>query len=581
MNTKQLITNDFIDKDNFHQKLILNDTTNNSNEFCKKCSNMINSISNLDDYDLNFIFSTFFLMLNNINYLRFNQSNDIDSIEFICQLYESHLGKNVNQSKKEGFRSFVELFNNLDIYTKNEEVLKFIIDSFDFYKDLHKIIEFWNNPPYVANMYNDKCFIKQLLPFIRLMDYCLKNNFFAKYAFLVEYIEPKFIYIFFNTYKNQIKIIINQNKSNPDILYIFTNLDENNINNFFTLDLLPLLESASFDLILHLIREDIPKRYITNDFFKNGFKKFNLSEQIAILETFDQLEYPLEFINDLHHNLNKKTENNGLSEVIFETSVNKLRELSEIFLSSSYFYKNNLVTSEFWKLIQAILNGEKIEKVEDLNLYEELVNLYNTCYRYATESIVNSLYTIDTLQNQITYLENVKFNLLAIGDDAYGCSTYNCDKVEDLFKGRNFACGTILTENNFSHPRDSHHLFGFYTNIIPSSIVNMCPSEIRRPYVSSKYIKDITPQKPLLLDIDDLNDIALKRNTFSHVCIRTTTPNNQIISPNCIICINDINESDLYFAEKFRKKILVLKKNPHTIENNGIDDYRGDGETEF
>ncbi len=564
MTTKQPITHNYMDKNEFHKNLILNDKINNDDEFNKKCSAMIDSINELDHFDINM----FFIALKSFDTIDNNNFNDL------FKLYEISKNKKISAQKKEGFANFLELLNNFNNYTKNQEILKNIITNFNDF--IHQIIDYITKGYiYMLDSYNENIFVKTRLPIIRLIKYCLQNNLFSTYFKLAQKIEPCIINIFFETYKTEIIDIINKNKNNPNVLYIVTNLDENNINEIFKINLLPLLENATNYLILNLIRNDVPKKYIINDFFINGFKKCEFTKQIDILEYLEDFEYPQEFINNLHHKLNKESKCPISVENTIEISKSKFDKICHIIEHSSYFIKNNIQNSELWKLIIAISNNEPINQVQISNLYEKLVHLYSLCYNHATTSITNNIYPLNTLQEKITYLENTKFNIFAIC-----CDTTNCHTPEDLLKNQNFAWGNILTENNFSHPYDEGHLFGFYTNITPSSIVHIFPAEPVLPNLSCKYKKDITWYKPILLDIDDLNYTTLNNDTFSSVFIRTKTQDNQIIIPNCIICLDEVDKDSLNLAQKFNQKILVLKKNSKTIENNERVSYHGTGETE-
>lgn len=559
-------------KDKFYQNLLLNDTIDISKNFIGECEEMIKSINSLDgslkDYDLMLIFKAI------------SMYDDINTrITYIKSFYKMINDKEIDSQKLKGCLDTFNLFNNLPKYTQNENLIKIMIS--DFENNLDSIINQYTSYKYFYDLYDKDAFTKERLPLIRIIKYCLKNNLFEVYSKIARRLEPRIINIFFDTYSKEIKQIINNNRNNSDLLYLFIGLEENNLNDFFTDTLTQLLENASFKLIFLLITEDIPKKYIVNDYFEKSFTKFDLGNQTSILNALSNFEYPKEFILNLRKHLNKSTKDDNRIEAMLGITDGYFRLLYYVISNSSYFRKYNIKDSELWKIIEAIYNNEEFKVNENINLYEHLTNLYYTCYKYATESIINSLYPIDNLKDEITYLEDIKFNILAVGDNVYGCDIYNDTTVDDLFANKNFTCAHILTENNFSHMSDARHLFGFYTNIIPSSIVKIILGEIVLPRLYSKYEKDISKERTLLLDIVDLNNVTLNLNTFNTICFRTKTNNNQPIKPNCIICFDEITQSDLNFAKKFNQKILVLKRNPHTIENNEINNYRGQGELDF
>lgn len=561
-------------RDEFHKNLLLNDTVDTSEDFINECQEIVKSIGNLDYSSLNLkILYEFFCELDFLHDHNINRK-----IEYIKTLYTAINGKEIEAKELKGCLDAFKLFNNVQKYTQNENMIKFMITDFKDYLDI--IIDPCTRCLYPDDEYNKEYFKECRLPIIRIMKYCLKNNLFEIYFQITRKIEPRIINIFFDTYSEEIVKIINRNQNNSYVLLLFTGLDENNLNRFFTDNLFILLENANCFLIDSLINNEIPKSYIINNYFTKAFKKFNLGSQTSILNTLSDFEYPNEFIFDLHKLLNKPTKNDskirstlGITDSYFQWVYYRIS-------NSSYFMKYNVEESELWKVMEKIYNNEEFKVNKNLNLYEYLMNLYDTCYKYATESIVNSLYPLDNLKNEITYLKNVKFNILAVGNNAYGCDHEYCaETVDALFcDNQNFACGHILTENNFSHASDAHRFFGFYTNITTSSIVKMECGEMHLPNLKAKYVQSISKNGDLLLGIDDLNKFALNMDTFSTICFRTKTNNNQPIKPNCIICFDEVNKEDLECAKKFNQKILVLKRNPYTIENNEIDDYRGQGE---
>jgi len=189
------------------------------------------------------------------------------------------------------------------------------------------------------------------------------------------------------------------------------------------------------------------------------------------------------------------------------------------------------------------------------------MQLYQDCRNYATEDIVNSLYPLNTLKDKITYLENMKFNILARVSTFFDCST-----LKETFEQRNFCGFSILSENNFSHFGDSV-LYGYYTGVSPSMITHIYPMDSLSTSWA-RYAKDLSKRSNLLLDMEDLNRATFDLKTYNQLCIRTKTKQGKILYPDCVVCIDDVDESSKQKAEELDMKILVLKKNSTTIEFN-------------
>lgn len=312
----------------------------------------------------------------------------------------------------------------------------------------------------------------------------------------------------------------------------------------------------------------MPRSVFMSSEFLEGFQQLTLKQQIILAEAMENIEYPPDFIKKLHTKLNKQYKNNcEIVNTLFEVSSQKLQVLYNVISNSSYFKKYGIANSEFWKLVTQIFSyiTEESSFVGNIPVdkcfYDELMNLYQTCRNYATTSIVNSLYPLDTLEDKITYLENVKFNILVRVSTIFDCKT-----LEETFEKRTFCGFSILNENNFSHFGKST-LYGYYTSVTPDLIAHIYPMDSLSTSWA-RYEKDLSKRTNLLLDIDDLNDETYKLQTYNQLCIRTKTKEGKILYPNCVVHTNDVDEALIQKDEEQGFKGLVLKKNPKTIEFN-------------
>ena len=239
-------------------------------------------------------------------------------------------------------------------------------------------------------------------------------------------------------------------------------------------------------------------------------------------------------------------------------------KLFKVIESSSYFAKNDVEESTVWKKLfsgwlNCIVDFNPNMKVE--NYYAEIMNLYQKCRIYATSSIVNSLYPLNTCSSQVTHIQNQPFNILARVRTAWGC-----EKLPDTFEERTFCSYSILTEKNVSH-YGNHVLYGYYTNVSADLIAHIYPMD-SLSQASAKVECDLTSKDNMLLDIEDLNQATLQRRTYNQLCIRTKGKNGKILWPDCIVCIDRVDEKSQKVADELALKIVVLHKNEDTIERN-------------
>lgn len=552
--------------DEYCQYLIENDQLDDRDNFDKESLEIIDILKKIDTY-------IFIEILAKSRVLISPYHDDIDIIK-----KSNWIGK----ENKDIIIKVLYFFQNFHIYTKNKKIIKLLTEL--IYKNNLRYLEIileiikqsifhCNNKYNIDTITNNDHFIRmyfpiQNIPIIRIMKYSIENDLFDIYSVCAKKIEPIFIEMIFNSYFDKINQKFVNNNGNSNILYLLINLSNKYQKNLSIMRYTSLLENSSYNLLYNIINY-VPKNFIINDYFVIGFKKCEINEQLNIINSLEELEYPNDFINNLHNNLNKKSierlkinyQQNPYDLYLNKETSNKLKEIYDVILNSSYFKKNNIENTNFWHLITEIKDNEWKEIISiDRNLYLELMNLYGNCRDYATKSIVESLYPLSNLQNKITYLENVKFNILVRVQ-----TMWDCENLEESFKKRTFCGFSIINEDNFSHYGDSI-LYGYYTGITPSLIAHIYPQDSLSQSWAN-YEKDLTKKLNYLLDINDLNRITYESKTYNQLCVRTKTQTGEILRHNCIV-FTDENDKRIEIVEKSDNKILILRKNSHTIENN-------------
>lgn len=110
-------------------------------------------------------------------------------------------------------------------------------------------------------------------------------------------------------------------------------------------------------------------------------------------------------------------------------------------------------------------------------------------------------------------------------------------------------------------------LYGYYTNVSMESIAHIFPIDSlsnARATTESELTKKINR----LLDIDDLNQATFEAKTYNQLCIRTKDKDGKILWPDCIVCIDKVDEASRNVANELDLNIVVLHKNKDTIERN-------------
>ena len=464
----------------------------------------------------------------------------------------------------------IYFLKHLDYISSNEEVLDWLmnLDS-DF---LNNILYYFK-PFILGNVesFNKKDFPLYNYPIIRIMDYCLKNAYFEKFSVCTERLEDWTLEAYWKARKNLIEYCVKNNRNHPEFFLLFNRKDPSRVKKYITEENINIL-NLTYPICEKLISQNIlPINLINCTSFFDVFKKISLQEQIKITELLEGYDYPEELINHLHKLFNKenidKIENKRIDFVtsnILEVSPEYLIKIRDEIINSSYFKKFDVEKDGFWLFINDFFDASG-ELKYPISLtegsYSKLKELYKKCFRYATESIVSSLYPLPKLTQKITYLDMDKYNILCRVQTLFDLSN-----LDESFNKRTFCGFSILTQDNFSHyPGAIIH--GYYSKVTADLIAHIYPTDSLSSSWA-KYRKDLTKKPNMLLDIDDLNALTYAYKTYCQLCLRTKTRENDILQQDAIICCGDVDEKSIKYAEENNKKVLVLKRNENTIEYN-------------
>ena len=412
--------------------------------------------------------------------------------------------------------------------------------------------------------FNQQRFIRINMPLIRIMDYFLENSHFKQLAATMQRLEEDFISLWLNVTSEKITQIIEKNSYNSDLVYFVSKMDEENFDKHVKKDNLSIIVDSDFEAFYRLIQNEfITEEYISIEYVLSAFKRFKLDDQIAIIETLEERDLSFDLIKRLHKFLNKNFHFKGDEQFIsniFEMSSKKFRRLTEVIEKSSYFSKNDIRNSALWKfLISKDENNIDFEH----DYYSDIMDLYHECREYATSSIVNSLYPLNKLSDKVTHIRNEPFNILARVRTGM---LFEGKTLEETFTKRTFCSFSILNQRNVSHYGDAV-LYGYYTNVSKNSIAHIYPIDSLSS-AGARYESELTDRINMLLDIEDLNAATLEQNTYNQLCIKTKDENGNILWPDCIICIDKIDEKSQKIADSLGLNIVVLHKNEDTIECN-------------
>lgn len=482
-------------------------------------------------------------------YRKFNRFMDID-------VEEDHLGMLWNNS-------FPTLNGYLigNSFSLSKEILDLFctikIDALKGFLNSYKPYEFGN-----IEESNKSEFKRVNIPLIHLMDYFLEKRAFKQLAFTMRKLEYRYLIIWFELTIDRINKIIEENIDDPNLLYVYSQLESKEFSEFFIPEYICIMNNAPFEVFSMLMKnKHLPEELIYHKNFFNAFKSFDLKEQIHIIELMDQCEYSCDIIKELHSKLNKFTDIKLAKEFfmnVYEMSEDKFISLRKVIENSSYFKKNNIQQTYTWQVVKEG-NFGKVNK--DFDYYSYMVDLYNKCREYATSSIVQSLYPLNQLTKKVTHMNVKTYNILARVR-----TMWEANSLEETFQKRTFCSFSILTEKNMSH-YGKEVLYGYYTNITSDLIAHIF-SQDSLSIASAIFESKLTKKMNMLLDIDDLNQLTLEYKTYNQLCIRTKTKDGDILLPDCIICIEEVDDKSQKIADELGLNILVLHKSNDTIENN-------------
>lgn len=462
----------------------------------------------------------------------------------------------------------IEFLKKSDYVSSNEEVLDWLVnlDSEVFNDILYYFKSFilWDD-----DTFNKKDFPIYNYPIMRIMDYCLKHANFEKFSICTERLERWSLKAYFNVQHNLIEKCINHYRNNPEFLFLFSRQDPSVVKKYITES---DIKNLTFPICKMLISQNIlPIELINCSLFFEAFKSFSLAEQITITELLEGYDYDEDLINQLHKLFNKEELDKKqdkkmeiITKNILEVSPEYLIRLYEEIKNSSYFKKFEVEKDNFWLFIDDIVGkSPEIRYLDSLteDAYRKLRELYEKCYRYATESIISSLYPLNNLTKKITYIDAAKYNILCRVQTAW-----DLPDLDESFHKRMFCGFSILTQDNFSHyPGDILH--GYYSKVTPDLIAHIYPIDsLSQSW--ARYKKDISEKTNMLLDIDDLNSLTYANKTYNQLTMWTKTKEKKIITDDAIICPGDVDNKSLNYAYKYNKNILVLTRNKNTIEYN-------------
>lgn len=461
-------------------------------------------------------------------------------------------------------------------FSFSQVILDFFILNYFFmceFLDKYKTYEFGN-----VEDINKKEFPIVNLPIIRMMDYFLKQKAFRQLGKAIQKLEMRYIIIWFELTYKEIDKSIRENLDCQDVLFIFTKMSQEGVKKYFKHEYIPIIEKAPYEAIYKLIENsNLEETYINNDYFLKAFIEFNLERQIQMLELLEDKEYDSSFIEKLHGFINKveitdkkmslKQEEMDFEELtqrrriltsVLEMSTKKHKKIKDIIENSSYFKKHNVKNNNLWKIISL---DENYELDLSYSYYSEIMDLYNKCREYATKSIVESLYPLNKVSSNIVHLYDEHYNILVRVR-----TLWEMKELAETFKVRTFCSFIIITEKNMSHYGNSV-LYGYYTNITSDLIAHIYPID-SLSHSGAKKESQLTNRMNMLLDIDDLNQASLDKQTYNQLCIRTKDQNGNILWPDCIVCIEDIDEESRKIANSLGLNIVVLHKRSDTIEQN-------------
>lgn len=209
----------------------------------------------------------------------------------------------------------------------------------------------------------------------------------------------------------------------------------------------------------------------------------------------------------------------------------------------------------------------KEDKKNAFKTRQALLEYYQKCRDYATQSIVNSLYPVDKLKKPIQHLscENEKFYILSRVRTNYEQPT-----IEETAKERTYLSFTLNSEQNLSH-FPGLVWYGYRSNIT-SEMIGLIKSLDADTRNWARNRMELGAEEEELLDAEDLISASLQNQTYSQVSVKSQVKtyigpiiNQAPLTQDCVLCIDHIDDNAKRASDQYEMPILVLHPGPKTF----------------
>lgn len=233
----------------------------------------------------------------------------------------------------------------------------------------------------------------------------------------------------------------------------------------------------------------------------------------------------------------------NLTEADVNTQLHEL-VLASLITESSYFAKCM----------------SKEDKENAFKTRQALLESYQKCRDYATQSIIDSLYPVDKIEKPVQHLscEDEKFYILSRVRTNYERPT-----IEETAKERPYLSFTLNSERNLSH-FPGLVWYGYRSGIVAEMIglIKSLDADTRN---WARNRMELGAEEEELLDAEDLITASLQNQTYPQISVKTQgvtcvgpvihqTPINQ----DCVLCIDQIDDNSKRASDQYEIPILVL-----------------------
>ncbi len=217
-------------------------------------------------------------------------------------------------------------------------------------------------------------------------------------------------------------------------------------------------------------------------------------------------------------------------------------------------------------LIQLIRASSYYQKhLHPLNIHTmkrwELKKCYYKCRNYATRDIIDALYPVDQLENSIQHIDcaTEKFYILSRVRTEFESPT-----IEENAATRTYLSFTLSSHLNLSH-YPGKVWFGYRTGITPDMIGLIYPHDAdTRSWARNR--QELGAWREILVDHEDLEAASVNLNTYSQLSIKaSSTTTHTPITPDCILCIDNVDDESLRTHEEQALPVLILHPSHQTI----------------